>query len=281
MPAGAAELVADALHLLQPLRGFGGQAAALLHQLGEARLLIVHDRLVLLHRLRQLLRLLERLLQRRDLVGDRRQPRAAWRPRRRASAARPRPACPACRTGSSGFRPRCGAPSCSASLRSTSEVTTWRLLMRPSSFSMNCRRAPTRVSCASSSAASSPRRVAALVPSSTVSILLSTASIFDSSSGVRLRSVVARSPNASSAARSADQLVAQLRRLGVRLVELARSRRAAASRSWRDCFKRLVLGLRAAAHLVDLREPLAERFERALLASPSRRPAPSASGTTC
>ena len=58
----AAELVADALHLLEPLADFGGQAAALLDELGQPRLLIVNDRLVLLHGLRLLLRLLERLL---------------------------------------------------------------------------------------------------------------------------------------------------------------------------------------------------------------------------
>ena len=71
MVAGAAELVADGLHLLEPLPGLGRQAASLLHQLGEAGLLIVHDRLLLLHRLRQLQRLLDRLLQRRNVVGDR------------------------------------------------------------------------------------------------------------------------------------------------------------------------------------------------------------------
>lgn len=55
----------------------------------------------------------------------------------------------------------------------------------------------------STSAASSPGRVAALVPSSTAAILLSTASILDSSSRVRLSSAVAHLP---SDVRSAESL---------------------------------------------------------------------------
>ena len=58
---GAAEIVADGLHLLQPLGGFGGEGPALLDQLGQAGGLIVNDRLVLLDGLRERLRLLERL----------------------------------------------------------------------------------------------------------------------------------------------------------------------------------------------------------------------------
>ena len=82
---------------------------------------------------------------------------------------------------------------------------------------------------------------------------------------MRLSSVVARSPNASSADAIGRQLVAQLRRFGVRLVELA-DLGAQLFEILARLLQRVVLRLRAAAHLVDLRQPLAERFERALLA---------------
>ncbi len=56
---GAVEIVADGLHLLQPLRGFGGEVAALLDELGQAGGLLVNDAFLLLDGLRERLRLLE------------------------------------------------------------------------------------------------------------------------------------------------------------------------------------------------------------------------------
>ena len=130
---------------------------------------------------------------------------------------------------------------------------------------MNCRRAPTRVSCASSSAVSSPRRVAALVPSSTVAILLNTASIFDSSSGVRLSMRGRALTEGLERGAILRQLVSQLRGGRVRLVEF-RDVGAELLELLARLLQRLVLRLRAAAHLVDLRQPFAQRFEGALLA---------------
>ena len=96
-----------------------------------------------------------------------------------------------------------------------------RPLSRASSFSTNGTRAVTREICASSSATDSCRRVAFCVPSST--------SVSLAEDGVHLGLELRRargecrscvSPNASSAAPVGAELVAQLRGLGVRLVEL-------------------------------------------------------------
>jgi hypothetical protein len=57
--SGAVEIVADNLHLLQPLCGFGREVATLLDELGQAGGLLVNDAFLLLDGLRERLRLLQ------------------------------------------------------------------------------------------------------------------------------------------------------------------------------------------------------------------------------
>ena len=90
------------------------------------------------------------------------------------------------------------------------------------------------------------------------------ASIFASSSGARVDSAVIRSPNASSADAIGAELVAQLRDLGVRLVEVLHLL-AEHVEVLRGSAQRVHLPRRLLRQIVDLAQPLVQRLERELL----------------